>query len=170
MQNCVGRSSGCGHAGHRVLEGSAGENLLRQALRLHKLHDEFSCGLALAQLPRMRRWNSAASHFGNAQELTDHRHRVCCELSAAGSRSRTGTIFYFFEFRIGELASAVRADCFKNILNRDIASMKLSRRNRTSIKHDGWQVQASDCHYCSRNGLIAADEDDEPVKMISAGN
>src|SRR4029077_11404546 len=78
--------------------------------------------------------------------------------------------FERLELRVGHSTSRVLADSFVNILNRDGVTLKLARGNGAAIENKAWNIKASQGHHAAGDGLIAADQDDQSVEEIAAGD
>src|ERR1700687_2069773 len=62
----------------------------------------------------------------------------------------------------------MRANGFKNVLNRYRVTLELTGSDGPAVKNKSGDIQASQGHYAARNGLVAADENDECIEEITA--
>ena len=65
---------------------------------------------------------------------------------------------------------AAGADRFEDVLDGDVAIVPAARRNRPAVEHEAGDVEARQRHHRGGNGLVAADQDDQPVEQVAAGD
>src|SRR5439155_5884208 len=114
--------------------------------------------------------HAAAAECGDAEKLRDDGYGVRRELAAAGAGARTRGRFQLAEIVGREFAGRVRADGLVDVLNRHLAAVPRARRNRAAVEDQPGNVQARQRHRPGRDGLVAADEHNQTVEAVAAGD
>ncbi len=166
----VCRATGGGDAGDSVFYGGFGENLGWGDIAAQKIHNELAGAMACMRFAGIRGGNAGKSHRRNAEKFADESHSVGGELAAAGARSRTGGFFESLEPRVGHVAVRMAADGFVNVLDRDGVAFKFAGSDRTAVENQAWNIQTRQRHDAGGNGFVAANENDQGVKNVAAGD
>ena len=72
------------------------------------------------------------------------------------------------QIRVRHPAGGVRADRLEHVLDRDVASLEPSGRNRPAVENQPGNIEPCERHRGAGNGLVAADQDDERVEQVAA--
>src|SRR2546427_5410677 len=64
----------------------------------------------------------------------------------------------------------MRADGFKDVLNRNGVVLEAAGGNRAAVENESGDIQSRQGHDATRNGLVAANEDDERIEEVAPGD
>jgi hypothetical protein len=64
-------------------------------------------------------------------------------------------------------ARGMSAHRFEHVLDRHVTSAESARRDRAVVEHEARKVETGEGHHRRGNGLVAADEADEPVEEVA---
>src|SRR5579875_781044 len=88
--------------------------------------------------------------------------------SSAGAGA--GVILDRFELGVIDLSHRVRSDGFENVDDRQVFPIQTSRCDRASVEDQPRDVQAQQRHPRARDRLVAADDANQCVKHVAAGD
>ena len=106
----------------------------------------------------------------DAEELERRRHRVGGELAAAGAGAGTGDVLELVQLRAGHPPDGVRPDRLEDVLDGHVSPAEAARRDRAVVENEPGEVEACERHHGRRNRLVAADQADEAVEQVAAGD
>ena len=170
MQHGICRAAGGSDSGDGVFDGGLGDDFGGSDVAAQKIHDKFACAMACMSFAGIRGGNAGESHGSNAEKFADESHGVGGELAAARARSGAGGFFQCLEPRVGHIAVRMTADGFVDVLDRDGVAFKFAGGDRAAVKNEAGNIQTGQRHDAAGNGFVAADENDESVEEIAAGD
>src|SRR2546426_12568912 len=91
-------------------------------------------------------------------------------LSRSRPAPRTSRNFEGLELRVGHSTAGMRADGFKHVLNRNGVVLEAAGGNRAAVENESGDIQSRQGHDATRNGLVAANEDDERIEEVAPGD
>src|SRR4029077_18997020 len=103
-------------------------------------------------------------------KFADQCHGVRSELSTASAGSGTRCGFKGIEPRIRHSATSVHANSFENILDGKGVALELAGSDRASIENKPGNIQTRQGHDAAGNCFVAADQDNQRIKKITARN
>jgi hypothetical protein len=109
-------------------------------------------------------------HGRDAEKFGDQGHGVGGELAAASAGAGASDFFELIEPGVGHFAARVGPDGFVDILQRHGVALELAGGDGAAVKDERWNVETCNGHDAAGNGLVAADENNERVEQIAAGD
>ncbi len=170
MQHAVGRAAGRCDRGDRVLERLAGQDLRRARVLHDESHRELAGQHGRLRLRRMVRRDLVQARRAHAEEVERRRHRVGGEVPAARAGARAGDTLERVHLPVGDLAGSVRTDRLEDVLDRHVGAAIAARLDRAAVEDEPGQVEPRERHHAGRDRLVAADDADEAVEQVAAGD
>ena len=168
MQHAVGRAAARRHRRGRVLDRLAGDDVRGADVVAHELHRQPAALLGGVALAAVERRDAVQAGRADPQEVERHRHGVGGELAAAGARARTCRRLDLVQLGRVDRAGGIGADGLEHVLDGDVAAAERAGGDRAVVEHEPGHVQPAERHHAGRDGLVAADDADEPVHQVAA--
>ena len=168
VKDAVRRAARGGDRRDRVLERIAGDHVRRPEVAAQKVHHEPACRLGRLVLARRERGDPVQARRADPEEIERGRHRVRGELAAARARARAGDALELVQLVGAHAPDGVRADRLEHVLDGHVAAAEPTRRDRAVVEDEAREVESRQRDHRGRDGLVAADQADEPVEQVSA--
>ncbi len=168
VEHRVGRPTGGGDGGYRVLERLAGEDVGRLEAAVQEVHDQLAGLDASLVLAGVVGWRVGVAHRREAEEGERQGHGVGGVLAAARAGAGTGVVLHLLKVPIVHLAYGVGSYGLVDVLDGHVALVEAARRYRPAIDHEAGDVEPEEGHRAGRDGLVAADQAHDGVEHVAA--
>ena len=167
MQDGIGGAAGRRDGGDGVLERVPGDDLAWTEVAPQQIHHQGAGAKSHLVLLRMQGRHRGAPGEGDPQELADRGQRVGGELAPAGPCAGTGHILQLLELGIRQSTRGVGPDRLEDILNRHIAPVVSTGRNRSPVEHQAGDIQPGQRHDGAWDGLVAASQRHQSIEHVA---
>ena len=168
VEHAVRGAAGGGEGDDRVLECLPRDDRRRSRVVADQIEHKPSRLLRGRRLRGVERGNVVRARGADPEELEQRRHRVRRELAAAGASAWTGDALELVDVGGAHLPHRVRSHRLEHVLDRHVATPEPARRDRASVEHESWEVEARERHHRRRDRLVAPDQADETVEEVAA--
>ena len=171
VEHAVGRSAGCRHRCDRVVDRGPRHDLGRSRPVVHELHHQLAGTGRRRFLGGIGGGDPVQAAWADAEELERGAHRVGRELAAARTRPRARGVLDLAQLLEADLPGPIRADRLEHRHHRRVALPSHHAGVDGAVVEDQpRQVEPRQRHGRAGQGLVAADQADEPVEQVAARN
>ena len=168
VQHAVGRATGRGDHGDRVLDRVAVDDLAWLEVLADEVHDQLAAAPRGLVLARVLGRDAVEAGGGEAQRLQHHRHRIGGVLAAACTRAGARPVLDLVQLLERDLARPVRADRLVDADDVELLALVGARIDGAVVEDHGGQIESRRRHRCRRIRLVTADQADQPVEQMPA--
>ena len=155
------------HHGDSVLKRLAGHDVPGSDVGAQQFHGCLPRLPCIVVEPRGDRRNGRAPGKRHAERFADRRHRVRREHPRTRAIARAGGLFDTEQLFVVDTALGVGPNALENVDDRNINTVELAGKRRTSIEEYRGQVVPGRCHQHPRQGLVTPGNRDHRIEPLS---